>query len=269
MELFIKKPKITAPDLIKMGNISLQSIWLSHSQFILYLRPRCTIAKRKKQKKKHYMPNNVKIKHSLKYLPIGNRTCCCCCCYYGNFCFLFLPSPFWFLCVLCVRLCWYSGRKSKSTCSAWPIGGNRGEVNRVRSSFSTFFFSTFGFHFLRGVAWVVEKEMEEIYVSYVCLHSTFYAPLWLYFFLSFCFYKFCQFALFTFSPLMTSSTLGTHTHTHKHTNLWKRLRKKWPRTPKIYTHLKLCVCPFFFCTCTGPFFYENFWRDLILAPSQF
>lgn len=40
-----------------------------------------------------------------------------------------------------------------------------GEVNRVRSSFSTFFFSAFSFHFLRGVAWVVEKEMEEIYVG--------------------------------------------------------------------------------------------------------
>lgn len=30
----------------------------------------------------------------------------------------------------------------------------------------------------------------------------------------FCFYQFCQFALFTFSPLTTSSTLGTHTHTY-------------------------------------------------------
>lgn len=88
-------------------------------------------------------------------------------------------------------------------------GGKSGQILLL-----CLFFSTFGFHFLRGVAWVVEKEMEEIYVSYVCLHSTFYAHLRLYFFLSFCFYKFCPFALFTFSPLMTSSTLGTHTLTH-------------------------------------------------------
>lgn len=194
------------------------------------------------------------------YLPIGNGTCCCC--YYGNFCFLFLPLPFWFLCVLCVRLCWYSGRKSKSTCSAWPIDGKRGEIIGSDPP-SLPFFSTFSFHFLRGVAWVVEKEMEEIYVSYVCLRSTFYAHFWLYFFLSFCFYKFCQFALFMFSPLTTSSTLGTYTRTHA--NLWKRPRKKWPRTPKIYTHqsthLKLCVCVrffVFFCTCTGPFFTKTF-----------
>lgn len=131
------------------------------------------------------------------------------------------------------------------------------------------FFSTFGFHFLRGVAWVVEKEMEEIYVWYVCLHSTFYAHLWLYFFLSFCFYKFCQFAPFTFSSLMTSSTLGTHTHSHIHKLMKETKEKMAAHAKNIHTLEVVCVCPFFFCTCTGPFFYENFWRDLILAPSQF
>lgn len=164
------------------------------------------------------MPNNEKIKHSLKYLPIGNGTCCCCCCYYGNFCFLFLPSPFWFLCILYVRLCWYSGRKSKSTCSAWPIGGKRGGGKSGQILLLCLFFPTFGFHFLRGVAWVVEKEMEEIYVSYVCLHSTFYAHLWLYFFLFFLFLQILSIrAFYVFSSYDFEYTRHTHTLTHTQT----------------------------------------------------
>lgn len=146
-----------------------------------------------------------------------------------------------------------------------------GEVNRVRSSFSTFFSPLSVFTFCEASRGLWRKRWKRSMKVYVCLHSTLYAHFWGYFCLSFCFNKFCQFALFTFSTLTTSSTLSTHTHTH--TALWKRLRKKWPRTPKIYTHLKLCVCVrffllYFFALVLAPF-YENFWRDLILAPSQF
>lgn len=236
----------------------MQSIWLSHSQFIYIFPTTVHNCEKEETKKKHYMPNNVKIKNSLKYLPIGNGTCCCCRCYYGNFCFLFLPSPFWFLCVLCVRLCWYSGRKSKSTCSAWPIGGKRGGGKSGQILLPYVFFSTFGFHFLRGVAWVVEKEMEEIYVSYVCLHSTFYAHLWLYFFLSFCFYKFCQFALFTFSPLMTSSTLGTHTLTHTHELMKETKEKMAAHAKNIHTLEVVCVSVFFLHLYWPLFFTKTF-----------
>lgn len=201
------------------------------------------------------------------YLPIGNGTCCCC--YYGNFCFLFLPLPFWFLCVLCVRLCWYSGRKSKSTCSAWPIDGKRGEIIGSDPP-SLPFFSTFSFHFLLGVAWVVEKEMEECIVRLFTFNvlRTFLTLL-LSFFLFLQILSICAF--YVFSSYDFEYTRHIHSHTHK---LMKETKEKMAAHAKnihtpSHTLEVVCVCPFFctFLHLYWPLFYENFWRDLILAPS--
>lgn len=245
----------------------MQSIWLSHSEFIYIFATTVHNCEKEETKKKNYMPNNVKIKHSLKYLPIGNGTCCCCCCYYGNFCFLFLPSPFWFLCVLCVRLCWYSGRKSKSTCSAWPIGGNRGEVNRVRSSFSAFFL-----HFRFSLSARRRVGDGERYGRDLCIVRLFtFNVLRTFVTLFLSFLLFLQIlsirAFYVFSSYDFEYT--RHTHTLTHTQTYERAKEKMAAHAKNIHTLELCVCVRFFLHLYWPLFYENFWRDLILAPSQF
>lgn len=201
------------------------------------------------------------------YLPIGNGTCCC---YYCNFCFLFLPLP-WFLCVLCVRLCWYSGRKSKSTCSAWPIDGKRGEVNRVRSSFSTFFLH---FQFSLSTGRRVgggERDGRNLCIVRLFTFNVLrtFLTLLLSFFLFLQILSICAF--YVFSSYDFEYTRHIHSHTRK---LMKETKEKMAAHAKnIHTPIDtlevVCVCPFFciFLHLYWPLFYENFWRDLILAPS--
>lgn len=138
-------------------------------------------------------------------------------------------------------------------------------------TFSSLFFFTF-YDVLRG--WI--KWNGFIYVSYVCLHSTFHADcrlsrkpyLFFFVFTNFVTMRFLRFLLLR----LRVHQAHTRTHSYKSDSLSKG--KKWPRTPKIYTHqythLNLCVCVsvFSFCTCAGPFLNVNFWRDLILAPPQ-
>lgn len=73
-------------------------------------------------------------------------------------------------------------------------------------------------------------------------------------------------AFYVFSSYDFEYTRHTHTHIHK---LMKETKEKMAAHAKnIHTLEVVCVCPFFFALVLAPF-YENFWRDLILAPSQF
>lgn len=147
----------------------------------------------------------------------------------------------------------------------------KGGDNRVRSSFSTFFLH---FQFSLSTGRRVgggERDGRNLCIVRLFTFNVLrtFLTLLLSFFLFLQILSICAF--YVFSSYDFEYTKHIHSHTHK---LMKETKEKMAAHAKnIHTPIDtlevVCVCPFFciFLHLYWPLFYENFWRDLILAPS--